>query len=340
VTEFWFGAGVLGLVAIDIVLWPVWRQRKSSGRWSPLGLIAAVAVVPVAAALYFHVSNWNPEIAARASEGNRLVEALAAQLEQTPDDVEGWKLLANSYMTLGRYPEGLAAYEQAWERTPMPDADLTIAYAEAQILTDRASLSGEAGRLVEAVVAVDPGNPKALWYGGLVALEGGREADVRARWTALLALNPPQQVAEVVRAQLAALGGVAPVAPEQGGGASAAAAVAGPSLQLDVSLGAGRSVADLGPNAQLFIFARAPGGGPPLAVIRQPASAVPGQFTLSDANSMIPGRSLAAYEELTLVARLSATGQPTEQPGDWFAQTVVRPSEGGAVALVIDQVVQ
>ncbi len=337
-TEFWFGAGVLGLIAIGIVFWPVWRQRKSSGHWSPAGLVAAVAIVPAAAALYFQVSNWNPEIAARASEGNRLVEALAAQLAQTPDDVEGWKLLANSYMALGRYPEGLAAYEQAWQRTPMPDADLTIAYAEAQILTDRASLSGEAGRLVEAVVAVDPGNPKALWYGGLVALEGGREADVRARWTALLALNPPEQVAEVVRAQLAALNGAAPVVPQPSGGASAA--VAGPSFQLDVSLGAGRSVADLGPNAQLFIFARAPGGGPPLAVIRQPASAVPGQFTLSDANSMIPGRSLAAYEELTLVARLSASGQPGEQPGDWFAQAVVRPSEGGAVALVIDQVVQ
>ena len=333
-TEFWLGAGVLGLVAIGIVLWPVWRHSKSSGRWSPAGLIAAVAVVPVAAALYFHVSNWNPEIAARASEGSRLVEALAAQLAQTPDDVEGWKLLANSYMALGRYPEGRAAYEQAWQRTPMPDADLTIAYAEAQILTDRASLSGEAGRLVEAVVAVDPGNPKALWYGGLVALESGREADVRARWTALLALNPPQQVAEVVRAQLASLSGAAPVAPQQG------AAAAGPSFQIAVSLGAGRSVADLGPNAQLFIIARTPGGGPPLAVIRQPASAVPGQFTLSDANSMIPGRSLGAYEELTVVARLSASGQPLEQPGDWFAQTVVRPGEGGTVALVIDQVVQ
>jgi hypothetical protein len=52
------------------------------------------------------------------------------------------------------------------------------------------------------------------------------------------------------------------------------------------------------------------------------------------------GRSLANYEELTLVARLSASGQPTEQPGDWFAQTVFRPKDGGSVALVIDQVVQ
>jgi cytochrome c-type biogenesis protein CcmH len=67
---------------------------------------------------------------------------------------------------------------------------------------------------------------------------------------------------------------------------------------------------------------------------------VPGEFTLSDADSMIAGRSLASYPEIAVVARLSRTGQPIEQPGDWFAQTTVRLSEPGTVALVIDEVVQ
>jgi cytochrome c-type biogenesis protein CcmH len=340
VTEFWFGAAVLALGAVGILLWPVWRQHKSTGRWSPLGIVLAAITAPVAVALYSTVTNWDPEIAARASEGNRLVEALAERLEQTPDDVDGWRLLANSYMALGRYGDGLAAYEQAWRRTPSPDADLTMGYAEAQILTDRSSISGEAGRLVERVLGEDPSNPKALWYGGLVALEGGQEDAVRSRWTALLALNPPEQVAEVVRQQLAALGAAPAAAAGAVGGGPAPGNASGPTITLNVSLGAGRSIDGLGASAQLFIFARAPGGGPPLAVIRQPATAVPGEFTLSDANSMIPGRSLGAYDELTLVARLSASGQPIEQAGDLFAQTVVRPKDGGVVALVIDQVVQ
>ena len=56
---------------------------------------------------------------------------------------------------------------------------------------------------------------------------------------------------------------------------------------------------------------------------------------------MIKGRSLGDYDELTLIARLSKTGQPQEQPGDWYAQTRYRPKEGpDTVALVIDQVVQ
>ena len=333
-TAFWISAAVLCALAICILILPLWAQRRSSGRWSLLGLASCFAIVPISFVIYKQVTTWDPQTAQRASEGSRLVAELAARLEREPDDVEGWLLLARSYMVLGQYDKGQDSYREAWKRTPEPDNELKVAYAESQILTDRAALGGDAGRMVEEVLAVEPGNPKALWYGGLVALELGREDLVKARWSRLLELNPPDEIAAMLRQQLTALG-EAPPAGSPGAGAPVAAS--GPSVQLAVSLGAGRSAP---PNASLFIFARAPGGGPPVAVIRDRASALPGQFTLSDSNSMIPGRSLADFEELTLVARLSASGQPTEQPGDLYAQTVFRPKEGGTVALVIDQVVQ
>jgi cytochrome c-type biogenesis protein CcmH len=297
-------------------------------------------MVPVAIALYSHVSNWNPDVAARADEGTRLIAQLAERMRSTPDDVQGWQLLANSYIALGRYQEAAEAYRQLWNRTPRPDNDLKVAYAESQILMNRGMLTGEAGKIIEEVLAAEPLNPKALWYGGLVALELGRADLVRTRWTSLLALKPPDRVAEVVREQLASIGGAGPPAQASAATSAGAAAGDGPSIKLNVTLGSGRSVTQLGPNAQLFIFARAPEGGPPLAVVRRPASDVPGEFTLSAANSMIPGRTIANYPEVTVVARLSATGQPTEQPGDLFAQAVVRPLDAAPVALVIDQVVQ
>jgi cytochrome c-type biogenesis protein CcmH len=329
---FWTVAALFCGVAVLILLVPLWRHRRNEGAWWLGGVATSVLIAPLAIALYFYVSNWDPEIAQQAAQGEEAVARLAERLEQTPDDVGGWLLLARSYMTLGRYPQGRAAYYQAWIRTPMPDDDLKLSYAEAQILSDRSSLSGEAGRLVEEVLVTQPGDLRALWYGGLVALDTGREEAVVARWSALLAANPPPEVAEVLRAELANLGASR--------GEAAPGAVAGPTIQIDVSLGPGKSIDQLAPAAQLFIFARAPEGGPPLAVIRQPASAVPGQFTLSDANSMIQGRSLASFERITVVARLSASGQPTEQPGDWFAQADVDPTGAGTVALVIDQVVQ
>jgi len=329
---FWVVAALLCAVAVAFLFVPVWQVRRRGGGWSPAGVAATVLIAPLALALYAYVSDWDFEFAERAGRESELVDQLAQHLATNPNDAEGWRLLAASYMQLGRYVEGRAAYQRLWALTREPNDDLKLAYAESQILSDRGSLTGEAGRLVEEVLAANPGNPKALWYGGLVALELGRDEAVRERWTSLLAMKPPEQVAQVVRGQLAVLGAET--------AAAVPTAADGPKITLNVTLGEGRSIASLGSQAQLFILARAPEGGPPIAVIRRPASAVPGEFSLSDADSMIQGRSLSAYPEITVVARLSMSGQPTAQPGDWQAEAVLRPSEAPTVALVIDQVVQ
>lgn len=345
-TQFWWIAALLSVVAVGVLVLPLWRVKLRGGRWPPVGvgMAVAIAIVPVAFALYRHVSNWEPAVAERATQGARLVAALAERLQQNPEDVQGWRLLASSYMTLGRPGEALGAFQQVWTRTPQPDNGLKLDYAEAQVFVDRGALTGDGGRLIEEVLAAEPRNLKALWYGGFVAVALGRDDLARVRWSSLLALNPPESIADLARSRLAEIGGAAPGgSPAQAGGpqgGAQAAEASGPTIKLNVTLGAGRSAQQLGPNAQLFIFARAPEGGPPLAAVRRPASAVPGEFTLSAANSMIPGRTIANYPEVTVVARLSASGQPTEQPGDLFAQAVVRPAEGAAVALVIDQVVQ
>jgi cytochrome c-type biogenesis protein CcmH len=330
---FWSIAALFCAIALGLLLWPLWRQRRAQGRWSFTALAAAFVMVVLAPVLYVLVSNWDSESAGHLAEQERTVAQLADRLRRSPDDLEGWKLLARSYVTLGHYEAGREAYREAWKRTQAPDSELKTDFAEAQVLADRSAVTGEAGRMFEEVLAEEPNNAKALWYGGLVALETGREQEFRARWSRLLALDPPEELANVVRAGLAQ-GGASPAAE------GSAPAPSGPTVHLSVTLGAGRAIEDLGPNATLFIIARAPEGGPPIAVIRQPARAVPGEFTLSDANSMIAGRSLANYDELTLTARLSRSGQPAEEPGDWYARTVFRPKEGGVLALVIDQVVQ
>ena len=55
---------------------------------------------------------------------------------------------------------------------------------------------------------------------------------------------------------------------------------------------------------------------------------------------MIPGRTLSNFDEFELLARVSLSGGPAAQPGDWYAAKLVRPSDGSDVALSIDEVVQ
>ena len=343
---FWIGAAVLSLGALSFVLLPAWRSRQRSGRWSLLGVSVASLLVPVCVGLYLGINTWNGETA--DSEGSlppvaELVAGLEARLTENPDDALGWRLLGQSYMSLGLYPDARQALREAWGRTPDPDNELKLALGEAEALTDRQALHGAAGELFEEVLVTEPSNPKALWYGGLAALGTQRPEVARERWTQLLALGPPAPVAEVLRQQLDSLAGPA-AGSDTSDARVQAAEVASPSglqLQLRVTLAEGMSREAFGSTAALYIFARDPNGGPPLAVIRQGASAVPGEFSLSDANAMLPGRSLADFEALTIVARLSASGQPTASPGDLFGELTYLTAEGsGGVDLVIDQVAQ
>ena len=55
---------------------------------------------------------------------------------------------------------------------------------------------------------------------------------------------------------------------------------------------------------------------------------------------MLPGSSLNDFETLSIVARVSQSGQPTAQPGDLFGEISYRPGQDLSVqSLLIDQAV-
>lgn len=341
-TTFWMLAGALALGAAALLVYPLWRDRRVSGRWSATGLATAAVTIPAAVLLYFQVTTYETlEQQLPADLPQEQADAIMRLVEETqrnPDDVESWRLLGRGYMQLGQYARARRALQEAWDRTPVKDNRLRLSMAEAMLFTERSGLSAEAAGLIEDVLEAEPENQRALWYGGLVALEQGRDDVAAERWTALLETDPPPELASRLRQQLAQMQGGGQAAGAAAGSGETAAAE-GPTIELDVRLGESVSLDGFGSQAALFIFARAAGGGPPIAVIRQPVDAVPGSFTLSDANTMIEGRSLADYDELTLVARISASGRPTEQSGDWFAETTYSPGGSGddSVELVIDE---
>jgi cytochrome c-type biogenesis protein CcmH len=361
-TTFWLAASVFIAAALAFLVVPLWRQRQRTGRWSVSALAAAVLAVPISVGLYFVVSTYQPGVLEQRAAEMKLVEQLAEHLRQQPENVDGWKLLGRSYLQLGLYDRARDALSEAWRRTPNPDNELKLDYGEAQVLTDRSTLGGEAGQLIEQVLAAEPSNLKALWYGGQRAVELGQNGVARDRLTRLLQLGVPEEIAQVIRMQIQQLqpdaavasagGGRAAAAqgtaegqdaaPGQGGavGQSSAATPSGKSIRIKIRLGDQVSTAKLGPSSSLYIFARAPNGGPPVAVMREPASSLPGEFVLSDANAMIPGRSLGDFEELELIARISASGQTQEQPGDLYAEQAFHPARDTTAELVIDKIVQ
>lgn len=88
-----------------------------------------------------------------------------------------------------------------------------------------------------------------------------------------------------------------------------------PRITVSVSLS---SDIDVSPTTTVFIYARAwQGAKVPLSIARLQVSDLPVTLTLTNAMSMAPSMNLSTAESIELVARVSASGTPVPQSGDW-----------------------
>lgn len=202
---FWVGAAVLFVVAILFVLVPTWTFKKRRDRWSVVGLISAIAIIPAASALYLSISKWDPVESERAVNEVRVVAQLAEHMQRNPDDVRGWRLLGNSYMALGHYQQARAAFNEAWQRTPLPDNSLKVELAESQVFAEQHGLTGRAIRLFEEILVSEPSNQKALWYAALAAEQLGNDHVARRHLSRLLEQSLTTEIRNTVEKKLASL---------------------------------------------------------------------------------------------------------------------------------------
>jgi cytochrome c-type biogenesis protein CcmH len=150
----------------------------------------------------------------------------------------------------------------------------------------------------------------------------------------LLGLNPPAEIKGILQQRIAEWrGDEPPAAPD------APAPVERPGVVVSATISMlDAAAASLPGDAVVFVIARDPAQpAPPIAVVRRRLSELPVTIELGDRESMVPGRSLSGFAEFELLARVSVSGQPTAQPGDWFGSQIVKPAENGNIELSIDQ---
>lgn len=169
--------------------------RTQPARKSALAIGLAL---PIAAALaYFALGNipalspqsaQPPKVTAQQIED--MVAKLAARMEQNPDDLKGWVMLARSYKAMGRYEESARAFGKA-EKTVNEDPNLLSDYAEALALSTGGSLRGRPSELLARALRLDPDFPDALVLAGTAAYEREDYAAAAAHWERLLKQLPP-----------------------------------------------------------------------------------------------------------------------------------------------------
>jgi cytochrome c-type biogenesis protein CcmH len=261
-----------------------------------------------------------------------MVSSLAARLQNEPDDVAGWKMLGRSYFELERYEESAGAFAKAVELESASDGQTLADLGQSLIMFEPDSINGEAGRLFETALSLSPTNAKALFYGGMAAINRGDGLLGAERWETLLETSPPpQNVEDLLRTRIAILRGETP--PEFAPAETESAAL----LTVRVELGDQAATAVSG-DATVFLIARDPNQpSPPIAAVRRKAAELPAEITLSDSDAMIPGRVPSAFAELEIVAKASVSGNPIAQSGDWFGSARVNRGSDGVLQVRIDQ---
>lgn len=313
------------LLAATFVAWPLYRQQR---RLSPLIAVTIVAVVASSVGLYSYTGDPTVSSADETqSDVEGMVASLAARLAEEPDDLNGWKMLGRSYLTLQNFAGAVDAYERAIALESAQNAQTLVELGEAILSSGDSRIEGRTSALFESALALEPNNPTALFYGGIGALNRGNRELAAARWEILVGLNPPPEILHVLEQRIAEWRGV----PFQ------AAVRSDIVISADISIA--ESVASSLPvEATVFIIARDPlQPSPPIAVTRRLLSELPDTVGLGDSDSMIPGRTLSAFAEFEIVARVSVSGQPIAQSGDWFGSQIVRPAENDKIKLSIEQ---
>lgn len=339
-TGFVLICALMVLAALVFLAVPLLRAPgEPARRRITVGLIA-VLIPAMAATLYVRSSNWPWSDSAKqqaqinAAGGELDINAMVSQLEQklktNPQDVDGWLMLGRSYVNMGRYALATNAYQQAYDLTQGKNIDAITGLAESLTLTDEASLAGKAGQLIDEALVLQPNHPKALWYGGLSALRSEKLAVARDRFQSLLALNPPEQVRKVLEREIQDLNqqlGVAAAATSP-----QAAAVNKDQRKITVSVTLAPDIKrKLSEPLTLFVLAREPGkGGPPLAVVKRVSTELPLTVELTEASAMLPTLTIANVPKVEVVARLSESGVPTEQSGDFSGLATYSFAEQGA----------
>ncbi|MDE2348440.1 MAG: hypothetical protein KGL92_08050 [Gammaproteobacteria bacterium] len=338
-------AAAMTAIAAAAVALPLLRDHRSRG----IAALAAVILVVGAGGLYKLWSTWDWSTVQQAGAAplSPQVAAMIAQLEQHlqdhPDDLSGWVMLGRSYVATGRLNDAMVAYEHALKLSDGKSFEATIGYGEALAVQSGGRITPQAAQLFEQAVTMAPANPKALLYGGFAAAVRGDNALARSRWEALIALNPPAPVVQMLNARIAELG-PAPANTNAGAGAGAGAAVAASTTataaSVTVHIGISPELrARLRGGAPLFVFAKLPGAsGPPLAVKRLTTAAIGTSIELSSADSMVPGMALTAGEHVLLTARVSFSGQPIAASGDLYGEVPYQVGHAGVAKLIIDHV--
>jgi cytochrome c-type biogenesis protein CcmH len=291
-------------------------------------------------------SNTVPTI--RGDEIQAMVSSLEQRLQSSPNDPEGWRMLARSYSVLGRYQDAINAQLKLLELSG-ENPDIYAALADNSALLAGGTMAGQPTEYVQKALQLKPDHAQSLWLAGLAEAQLGNGQQARNYWNNLLPLlanNPAQQqeLSSIIQQSIDYENSIIPKTSESipngeqvsqtqieateptSTEVSNSTTVTGADSGLTVNVSLAESLMEqlspnLSPNYSVFVYARAKAGPPaPLAVKKLTLSDLPVTIQLNDKDAMMDQFRLSLHEDVIISARVSLSGNPIAQAGDFQSQ--------------------
>jgi cytochrome c-type biogenesis protein CcmH len=188
------------LAAADAQATAAQPTSAAQSQWHRRAAAIAALVVLALLPLCFYLVLGSPNVPGqpafarvKAAPGDQSIEALVGQVEahlaKSPNDGNGWEVIAPVYLRLGRFDDAVMARRKALTlsgETATRDADL----GEALVAAANGVVTDEAKHVFETAVTRDPHEAKARYFLGLADEQDGNRAAAAARWRAMLEEAP------------------------------------------------------------------------------------------------------------------------------------------------------
>jgi cytochrome c-type biogenesis protein CcmH len=321
-------------------------SEKARGKW--MAIVVLLAIPAVSVSLYLVYGEYrvveNPQLvlaaprqqaaAAPQMSLEEMTVAIKQRLKDNPEDAEGWFMLGRTMMSRQQYDAAVTAFQRSNDLLD-EEPGIMFALADALAMQNNGNLLGEPEELVQRGLKLAPRFPNGLWLAGMAAEQRQDYKAAHRYWSLLLPLIADNQASSrEVRGLLATLEERDPELVKT------VASAGGARIKLLVDISA-ELKAKASPDTAVFVYAKAMQGPPmPLAVRKLQLSDLPVSLTLSDDDAMMPSMKLSSFDLVIVGARVSSSGNPVAQSGDFYTEREAVDSSNppAQINLTIDQI--
>jgi len=320
------------------------QGEAARGKW--MALLVLLAIPCASVALYMVYGEYrvieNPQLTQAAAPSqntaapemtlDEMVVALENRLQQNPDDAEAWFMLGRTHMGKREFDEAVKAFQRS-NQLMADEPGILFALSDALAMQNNGILLGEPEALIQRGLQLAPRFPNGLWLAGMAAEQRQDFKAAHQYWSLLLPMiSDNAESTNEVRELLASL--------EQRDPSLVKAVATDRELKLRIDIST-ELRAQASPETAVFVYARAMQGPPmPLAVKRLQLKDLPITLSLGDADAMMPTMKLSSFDQVVVGARVSMSGNPVAQDGDFYSEldSIDSNNPPSQVELTIDRV--